>query len=433
MNTIAEERAREERLELAARICNSHLFAKSPRLRDFLLFVTHKYLDNRTAEITEFDIARAVFHRDVGFVPTEDSVVRGAARQLRIKLKEYFEEEGRHEAWRIDIPKGSYVPVFVPSTGSPLPPPSPAPPATPSPGRRALRFSIALNLLFAAACLLLGSAAWHGGPPPPEPSLLSTFLSNARGTVPIIVSDFSQVMMSYMARSRLSLDAYTRHEYHEVAPQPGDAYQQRLFDLLRTHHLTRIGDLNVAINILRIAPRPEQILVRHARDITPRDVRQGSPILLGNPNSTPWTALFEERLGYRWVRGRGYLDLAAGGQEYFAESSTFHERGPGYARLALVPNLDGVGRVLLISGLNMVTMEAAGEFAADPAAWREIRKTLGLRPGSEVPAFEALLQTGSIENTPIHIQLINARLLPQGLPPPSRLQESPLPPHSPGE
>lgn len=412
MNTIAEERAREERLELAARICNSHHFAKSPRLRDFLLFVTHKYLDNRTAEITEFDIARAVFHRDVGFVPTEDSVVRGAARQLRIKLKEYFDEEGRHEAWRIDIPKGTYVPVFVPRTDPSLPPPSPAPPAAPPPARRALRFSIALNLLLAAACLLLGSAAWRGGPPPPEPSLLSNFLSNARGTVSVIVSDFSQGMMSYMTRGRISLDAYTRHDYQEVAPQPGDAYQQRLFDLLRTHHLTRTGDLNLAINILRIAPRPEQVLVRHARDITARDVRNGSLILLGNPNSTPWTALFEDRLGYQWVRGRGYRDLATGGQEYFATSSTFHERGPGYARLALVPNLDGVGRVLLISGLNMVTMEAAGEFAADPEAWRQIRKSLGLRPGSEMPAFEALLRTGSIENTPVHAQLINARPLP---------------------
>jgi hypothetical protein len=405
---------------------NSRHFAKSPRLCDFLLFVTHKYLDNRTAEITEFDIARAVFHRDVGFVATEDSVVRRAARQLRIKLKEYFDEEGRHEAWRIDIPKGSYVPVFVPRT-------DPAPPAAPPPVRRALRFSIVLNLLLAAACLLLGSAVWRGGPPPPEPSLLSNFLSNARGTVPVIVSDFSQGMMSYMARGRISLDAYTRQDNQEVALQPGDAYQQRLFDLLRTHHLTRTGDLNLAINILRIAPRPEQALVRHARDITARDVRNGSLILLGNPNSTPWTALFEVRLGYRWVRGRGYRDLATGGQEYFATSCTFHERGPGYARLALVPNLDCVGRVLLISGLNMVTMEAAGEFAADPEAWRQIRKSLDLRPGSEMPAFEALLRTGSIENTPVHAQLINARPLPQGPAAPSRLQEPPLPIHSPGE
>src|SRR5260370_7428079 len=42
----------------------------------------------------------------------EDSSVRVPARQLRLKLHEYFNEEGRNEPLILDIPKGSYAPVF---------------------------------------------------------------------------------------------------------------------------------------------------------------------------------------------------------------------------------------------------------------------------------------------------------------------------------
>ena len=41
--------------------------------------------------------------------------MRGAARQLRLKLKEYFDDEGRTESLVIDIPKGGYVPVSLPA------------------------------------------------------------------------------------------------------------------------------------------------------------------------------------------------------------------------------------------------------------------------------------------------------------------------------
>jgi hypothetical protein len=38
--------------------------------------------------------------------------VRVQARQLRFKLAEYFSGEGRSDPIRIELPKGSYVPIF---------------------------------------------------------------------------------------------------------------------------------------------------------------------------------------------------------------------------------------------------------------------------------------------------------------------------------
>jgi hypothetical protein len=42
----------------------------------------------------------------------EDSSVRVHARQLRLKLHEYFDGEGREEPMIVEIPKGAYNPCL---------------------------------------------------------------------------------------------------------------------------------------------------------------------------------------------------------------------------------------------------------------------------------------------------------------------------------
>jgi len=83
----------------------------------------------------------------------------------------------------------------------------------------------------------------------------------------------------------------------------------------------------------------------------------------------------------------------------------------GYGRLAVLPNLSGHGQVLLLSGVNMVTMEAAGEAATDPAIWAELQSRLGISSSRPLPAFEALLKTEAVDNTPQHAQIVKARLI----------------------
>ena len=105
--------ASDERWQLVERLCESRHLARSTKLREFLFFVVERSLTGRASEVTEAEIGRNVFGRGANFIPTEDSVVRGSARQLRIKIKDYFDAEGAVEAWRIEIPKGAYIPVFT--------------------------------------------------------------------------------------------------------------------------------------------------------------------------------------------------------------------------------------------------------------------------------------------------------------------------------
>ena len=57
-------------------------------------------------------IGTEVYDRPSSYRPNEDSIVRGEARRLRSKLKEYYESVGKDDPLFIHYRPGSYVPMF---------------------------------------------------------------------------------------------------------------------------------------------------------------------------------------------------------------------------------------------------------------------------------------------------------------------------------
>src|ERR1700692_4444227 len=108
----ADDLLTDERWQLVQRIISSPPFQKGTRLRDLLQYVTEQTIRGHAHELTEQHIGNALFHKPSDYSPLEDSSVRVHARQLRLKLHEYFNEDGRNEPLILDIPKGSYAPVF---------------------------------------------------------------------------------------------------------------------------------------------------------------------------------------------------------------------------------------------------------------------------------------------------------------------------------
>src|SRR6266567_4831499 len=102
----------DERWQLVQRIVCSAPFQKSTRLRELLQYIVEQTMHGNAHELTEQHIGNALFHKPSDYSPLEDSSVRVHVRQLRLKLHEYFNEDGRNEPVILDIPKGSYAPVF---------------------------------------------------------------------------------------------------------------------------------------------------------------------------------------------------------------------------------------------------------------------------------------------------------------------------------
>ncbi len=112
---IIDDPVTDDRWQLVQRIVSSPPFHKSGRLRDLLLYITEQTIRGFANELTEQHIGEAVFHKAAGYSPLEDSSVRVHARQLRLKLHEYFDGVGREEALVVEIPKGAYTPIFRPA------------------------------------------------------------------------------------------------------------------------------------------------------------------------------------------------------------------------------------------------------------------------------------------------------------------------------
>src|SRR5882724_6089537 len=102
----------DERWQLVQRIVSSAPFQKSTRLRELLQYIVQEALRGNAHELTEQHIGNALFHKPSDYRPLDDSSVRVHVRQLRLKLHEYFNEEGRNEPLILDIPRGSYAPIF---------------------------------------------------------------------------------------------------------------------------------------------------------------------------------------------------------------------------------------------------------------------------------------------------------------------------------
>src|SRR5262249_12223267 len=88
-------------------------------------------IEGRSHDLNEYAIGVDALGRPKDFSPNEDSSVRSRAYELRRKLERFYATEQPDTHVRIDIPKGSYLPRFIPVERAILSVASPEPLAEP--------------------------------------------------------------------------------------------------------------------------------------------------------------------------------------------------------------------------------------------------------------------------------------------------------------
>ncbi len=158
------------------RIMASSQFRESARMSGFLHFVVERTLVGAEDEVKETSIGIEVYGRGTSFDPQTDSIVRVEASRLRSKLRDYYLEEGKAEEWKIELPKGTYVPRFSRATrdseaAGPL---STGRPAAEEPtGRTRVKSQswwggigiLAMGMVLLAVAAWMGWRAWQSGTP----------------------------------------------------------------------------------------------------------------------------------------------------------------------------------------------------------------------------------------------------------------------------
>jgi len=94
------------------KILSSDLFANAGNLSRFLRFIVDQTLEGQGEHLKEYRIGVEVFGRGDRFDPKEDTIVRVQARNLRAKLASYYASIGMKDLVVIELPKGTYAPVF---------------------------------------------------------------------------------------------------------------------------------------------------------------------------------------------------------------------------------------------------------------------------------------------------------------------------------
>jgi hypothetical protein len=109
---LGHDPAEEECRALVGRILASREFRRAHRLREFLIYIVDCKFAGSPQDAVETLIGHRVFSRPDSYNTGEDSIVRTEARILRQRLESYFAGAGLGEAIVLEIPKGSYLPVF---------------------------------------------------------------------------------------------------------------------------------------------------------------------------------------------------------------------------------------------------------------------------------------------------------------------------------
>jgi hypothetical protein len=104
----AEKRAAMEQ------VLQSATFLRANQVRNFLRYICEMELAGRAAALHEYLIAVEAMGLPSSYSTDDDSSVRRRAYALRQKLDRVYASELTQAKVRIEVPKGSYVPRFVP-------------------------------------------------------------------------------------------------------------------------------------------------------------------------------------------------------------------------------------------------------------------------------------------------------------------------------
>ncbi len=95
-------------------VLQSATFLRASQVRNFLRYICEMELAGRAAALHEYLIAVEAMGLPSSYSTDDDSSVRRRAYALRQKLERVYADELTEAKVRIEVPKGSYVPRFVP-------------------------------------------------------------------------------------------------------------------------------------------------------------------------------------------------------------------------------------------------------------------------------------------------------------------------------
>ena len=418
---------------LGRRALDSETLRRSPRLRILLEHLCERAVGGHPEELTEPQIGVAVFDRRPGYDSANDNVVRVAARQLRLKLEEYFETEDTESAAILVIPKGSYVPQVVPRGSGFHPPATEAAPVAPAaalPSPRAATWKwVAIGtsvIALVSIGVALGTSLKNRDltltrdlRPPSQDIVKLTVMVPGQHTL-TIVGDADLATLCERTGVTVGLKDYMAGGVNALtAALPPDEKQFWEANFAR-RHVDR-ASLAAVVRILQLdSQTPDFVTVQHAAEVRASDVGNRNLIVIGDPLGNPWMDLVTSDLNFQVffdavkhvmaVRNRA---PKAGEPPQYSYTST-PSRSQGFAVIAMKANPVGAGKALVLAATDPESLAEAVAFATDRESVPRLCAVVGVSNLQELDAFELLLRVNSIKEFPGVAEVLSSRHTPHG-------------------
>ncbi|HVT99913.1 MAG TPA: hypothetical protein VHE33_20605 [Acidobacteriaceae bacterium] len=400
----------DERWALVKRIASSPHLKSSPRLCEFLFYISKCAIRNAPEDATEQQIGIRVFGRSPGYNSSEDSIVRTHARLLRQKLASYFSEDGAAEQTVLEIPKGHYFPVFH-NRNTEAPPvlftpsltgemdvqdlPHPAEDKEPS-RRRAIVATVVLVLLAVGIAGLALWRPWRASVA--APTAVDVFWH------PFLSGDPPLVIYSNALFQGTSTQGLRYAPPDPTGPPFGDDYVDTytgIGELNSVYTLTQLFDAHHATFLLK-----RSLLVTwdvaQSRNLVFVGSRAENPSLRVLPSTTDFTMMATpDSAGIV-----NHHPLPGEPPVYLRPERPLNT---DYAILALQPGVQPGRLMLVFSGLTTFGTQAAVDFVCDPDSVAGLLKKIS-GPKGEIRPFEAVLQTTVGGGVPFATRLVTIRI-----------------------
>lgn len=441
-------------------ILSSKYFVHAPKKKGFLRLICDFYLSGRAHELNEYILGYDVFERDNAYDPSADPVVRVTAHEIRKKLELYYQHEGAADPVRLEIPPGSYQPIFTrhelaaaaPAGTDALAhtslPPAPAAPTQAQPpavwrhlpsGLLALGFAV-LVLTIAVVTLWRSNrelqqtavAAKTAQDPATYGAVWAPFLESS--SLPLVIlsnppvlrfanpSDPASlskdaIVLPPEAVARLKDKVVTNPEVvvtDSSGPTPGSAsapagsgvlkQMQTPSLVISTNAYTGMGEaigLHYLTDLFRTANR--SMLLKQSRTLSAEDLKGHNVILLGGVWVNEWSGKLSETGDFVFTNNGTIKNRKPQAGEDGDYIPQFDSRTGGllidYALITVKPNISETNDVMMLAGVYSQGTEAAAEFVTNKNYLNQLNQRLQQlnQAGSAPRHYQALLKV-SVEN-----------------------------------
>ena len=421
--------SRYEMRDQLTRILQSRHFSKARKKSRFLEFVCEQALLGNSDKLSEYVIGVDIYERGPEFNPQEDAIVRVQAHEIRKALKDYYDEEGKDELWRIDLPPGGYVPVFtkVSDTRATLPENVPGPIPGGRPIWRTWPVVVLSMLCVVLAGWLIGERVLasranpqQGGLPEAAAWFWQPFLPPAEP--PLVVIPVHPLLRAAHDGDDPAALAHGHVIAKDELPEFRDTIHFRELKEFRfvpnTTDFTAVGEALGLLNLFDLFNRAGQkVQVKPGRLVDFESIKRGNAILLGGNQA--WSGrIFLYPEGFEFHAGViANKSPRAGEQPLYKPEfdPVTNALSRDYALVLMLPNDQRNQRILLVYGIYTQGSQAAIEFITNTERLSELRKALvAMMPDKRsVPKFFQVLLSTTVENyVPGKVSLVSARIIP---------------------